>query len=188
MSELYKKVENFVRESFGNKHGMIHFERTVYWIKQLNPDADEALLIAGIAHDIERAFRKRGGDQERRAKELGYTHIEFLRHHEEEGARIIGEFLEKNSADKDLIDRVKMLVSRHEEGGKSDDLNILKDADSISYFENNISHFLEHRIHEGGKENVRKKFEWTYSKITSKRAKEIVRPWYEKAMKDIENK
>lgn len=184
MSELYDKVESFVRESFGNKHGMVHFERTVYWIRHLKPDADEALLIAGIAHDIERAFRTSGGDQDKRSKEIGYHHVDFFRHHEEEGARIIGKFLEEHGADKDLIYRVKMLVSRHEEGGNSDQ-NLLKDADSISFFENNISHFLENKIHEAGKENIKKKFEWMYSRMSSKEAKEIVRPWYEKAMDDL---
>ena len=34
---------------------MLHFDRTVYWLQQLRPDADGALLIAAISHDIERA-------------------------------------------------------------------------------------------------------------------------------------
>ncbi len=185
--ELYEKVENFVRNAFGTRFGMDHFKRTVYWIKKLDPDADEALRIAAIAHDIERAFSPLGPDQGKREKEMGFHHIEYLRHHQEEGAKIIGSFLDKNGADKQLIDRVKMLISRHEEGGNRDQ-NLLKDADSISFFENNISFFLEHKIHQAGKENVRKKFEWMYQRITSDKAKKIVKPFYEKAMNDIRNR
>ena len=185
MMKLYQKVEQFVRETFKNKHGMVHFERTVYWIKQLRPNADEALLIAGISHDIERGFRTSGGDQEKKAKEIGYHHVDFFMYHEEEGARIIGEFLEKEGADKDIIERVKMLISKHEEGG-NEDQNLLKDADSISFFENNIPHFLENKIHEAGKENMKKKFDWMYERITSEKAKEIVKLWYENAIRSIE--
>ncbi len=182
--ELYKKVKCFVRNAFGKRFGMVHFERTAYWIKKLEPDADEALWIAAIAHDIERAFRPSGGEQTIREKETGYHHIDYLRHHQEEGAKIIESFLAQNGADQKLIDLVKMLISRHEEGGTRDQ-NLLKDADSISFFENNISYFLEHKIHEAGKENVVEKFKWMYQRITSKKAKKIAEPYYEKAMKDI---
>ena len=60
MLNLYKKVEKFVIDSFtkaGRTKDIIHLERTVYWIKKIKPGADKALLSAGIAHDIERAFR-----------------------------------------------------------------------------------------------------------------------------------
>lgn len=58
---LFNKVRDFVKESFNNDAQMLHFDRTVHWLKQLNPDVDEALLIAGIGHDIERAFKKERG-------------------------------------------------------------------------------------------------------------------------------
>jgi len=87
MLVLYEKAEQFVDESYKGKHGMIHFKRTVYWVKQLKPDADEAMLIAAIAHDIERAFRKEGDPQMQRMKASGMKDEEFLRYHQEKGAR-----------------------------------------------------------------------------------------------------
>ena len=56
--DLYKKVEQFVQESFieANKIETKHAARTVFWVKKLYPEADQALLIAAIAHDIERAL------------------------------------------------------------------------------------------------------------------------------------
>jgi len=184
--ELYKKAEQFVIDSFNkaDKHGQIkHFLRTVHWIKVLKSDVDVALLISAVAHDIERAYRQK--DILEKKTSAGYTNVEFFRPHEERGAEIIADFLKQQSATAEIIERVKMLVSRHEEGG-NDDQNLLKDADSISFFENNISLFLTKHVQEVGKEKVRKKFDWMYNRITSKKAKQITRPWYEGAIKNLD--
>src|SRR5680860_1625205 len=57
---LYQQAEKFVQESFLKSSGKKskHSERTVFWMKKNYPKADEAMLIAAIAHDIERAFRE----------------------------------------------------------------------------------------------------------------------------------
>jgi len=187
MSELYDKTEQFVKDSFTNKgktHQIKHFLRTAYWIKQLKPDADESLLVSAVAHDIERAFRQK--DVLEKKHSAGFTDKEFLRPHEERGAKIIGKFLEKQGAKKELIERVKMLVSRHEEGG-NEDQDLLKDADSVSFFENNVQLFLRDKVNEVGKEKVKQKFDWMYNRISSEKAKQIVKAWYEKAIKDLES-
>lgn len=182
MPELFEKVRKFVDKSYNGK--TVHFERTVYWIRQLKPKADGALLIAGLAHDIERAFRE-DWMWELPVKR-GFRDSVFLRHHQERGAKIIGEFLKKEGADRRLIERVKMLVSRHEEGG-NDDQNVLKDADSISMLENNVKNFIKRYVPAMGKEIAEEKFDWMYNRITSKKAKRIAKPWYEKAIKKLES-
>jgi|SRR3989344_6473334 len=184
MGNFFSKVEQFVKESFtkiGQESQIKHFERTVYWIKKLNPKCDEALLISAIAHDIERAYRTK--EQHEKITGVGFTHTEFFRPHEEKGAEIIAEFLKKEKANQTLIQKVKMLISRHEEGG-NEEQNLLKDADSLSFFENNIPSFLK-KVKEQGKENIRKKFDWMFERITSQNAKKIAKPWYEKAIKDL---
>jgi len=185
MGELFDKVEKFVKESFiklGQEIQLKHFERTVYWIKELNPKADEALIISAIAHDIERAFRSK--DMLQRRAEAKFTDIKFIRPHEEKGAEIIADFLKKERADLKVIEKVKMLISRHEEGG-NDEQNMLKDADSISFFENNIPSFLK-KVQEDGKENTRQKFDFMYNRITLKKAKDLAKPFYDKAVKELE--
>lgn len=185
MTELFNEVKQFVKESFekcGFREQIKHLERTVYWVKRLKPDADEALLIAAFAHDIQTAFR-----WEELQKEIYKTKFvdkERLKKHQEEGARIIGEFLEKQGANPEIINRVKMLISKHEEGG-NEDQTLLKDADSISFFENNIEMFLK-RAKDVGKEKIRQKFDWMYNRITSEEAKNIVKLWYQKAINDLE--
>ena len=185
MLELYKKVEQFVVQSFEKKVDIEHSKRTVYWVKQLKPDADEALLIAGIGHDIDRAFRKPQALGMPKLQASGFTDKEFLRRHQDNSARIVAEFLEKQKASQEMIDRVKMLVSKHEEGG-NDAQDVLKDADSVSHFENCVELFLTEAVEEVGKDKVRQKFDWMYNRITSEKAKQITKPWYEKAIKDLE--
>ena len=105
-TKYYDKVEKFVIDAFqktGQENQIVHFKRTVYWVKKLNPKADEALLISSIAHDIERGFRSK--ETLEKHKKGGYTDNNFLRSHEEKGAEIIAEFLRKQGADKKLIDR-----------------------------------------------------------------------------------
>ncbi len=186
MSDLYDKVERFVEESYKGKFGMIHFKRTVYWIKELKPNADEAMLIAAIAHDIERAFRTEESQQVQRMKTVGMKDEEFLQYHQEKGAEIAGEFLVKNNATNKLVERVKMLISKHEVGG-NEDQNILKDADSVSFFENNVEHFLKEHVKKLSKEKVKEKFDWMFNRITSKKAKEIAKPWYNKAINQLKD-
>jgi len=182
---IYNKAEQFVFDSFNKaeKHSQIkHFIQTVHWLKVLSPEADEALLVAAIAHDIERAFRQK--DVLEKKASVGFTSVEFYRPHEERGAEIIADFLKHQNVDDGFIERVKMLVSRHEEGG-NDDQNLLKDADSVSFFEINIPLFLEKKTLEIGKEKVKDKFDWMFNRITSEKAKQIAQPMYEKAISDL---
>ncbi len=177
MSKIYDKVKKWLEQN-AKPQQMVHFERTAYWVKQLRPDADEAMLTAALAHDVERVFSRR-----KHQKIAGNLHMpDYLEKHQEDGAKIIGEFLKSNGADDSTIERVKILVAKHEEGG-TDDQNVIMDADSISFFENNINHFLEDLIKVYGQERVREKFSWMYNRMSSNRAKEITKEWYDRAMR-----
>lgn len=180
--DLYKKTEKFVEDSFG-KSGMTHFRRAVFWVRKLYPEAGEELLIAAISHDIERAFRKDEFDQIGNC-EKGFLDEERLRHHQEEGAEIVFDFLIREGADEDLAKRVRRLVEKHEEGGDREQ-NILKDADSISFFENNIEYFVKDKVNETSRERVKEKFDWMFNRITSVEAKAISKKWYDEAMKKL---
>ena len=184
MTELYQKVEQFVIDSFakaGKARGIKHLKRTVYWVQQLKSDADEALLIAAVAHDIERAFRKHNYGKK---FQKGFRTNEHLIYHQEKGAEIIADFLRKKNADKKLIERIKKLISKHEVGG-NDDQEILKDADSVSFFENNVDRFVVNLAPEVGRENVKDKFDWMFNKISNEKAKQIALPWYKEAIKRL---
>lgn len=183
MTKLYKKVEQFVKESFdkaGKEASVEHFIRTAYWITVLKPNTDEALLISGVAHDIERAFN---GDWVK-----GSTDPDILNKHQNLSAEKIAEFLKSLKAESVLIDRVKMLVSHHEDGGNNDQ-NILKDADCISYFENQaLRHAVEWQKNGKSIKDIKKKFDYTFDKITSPKARKIAKPMYDNAIKKLYGK
>lgn len=183
----YKLAQQFVIDTFtkAGKEGSIkHFERTVHWMKILKPKADEALLIAAISHDIERGFKK---DAFNNIKTLdkGFQNEKYLKQHQNESSRIIGKYLKEIGAEESLITRVKYLVAYHEIGGDTDQ-NSLKDADSISFLENNAEHFIRTMIKTAGKDNVQGKIDWMFNRITSEEAKKICKPWYEKAIEILE--
>lgn len=184
----YKKTKKFVEESFAKrgKIRMVHYSRTVFWVQKLYSKADEALLTAAVAHDIERAFRNTAIDIVKKSKD-GFLDEKHLNLHQEKGANLIADFLDKEGADKKFIKKVYVLISKHEVGGNKEQ-NILKDADSISFFENNIDNFIEKDAVRVGKEKVRIKFDWMFDRITSDEAKKIARPWYEKGLKLLASK
>ena len=184
---LYEKVEGIVTERFiqaDKEPVLLHSRRTVYWLLQLKPDADEVLKIAALAHDIERAsppvLEPMVG-----ASAKGWLDPEFLRRHSEKGARIIGELMDGLKADPGTIEQVKLLVAGHEFAG-TEAQNVLKDADSVSFFENNVGKFVQLNAKKFGKKKVRAKFEWMYGRITSETAKQIVAPWYHRALEQLD--
>lgn len=178
---MLDKVKQFVNESFGkgvNEKGSEHFEQTIYWTRQLKPDADEPILIAAYAHDIARAFRKENSEETFQNKE--FDDLEILKEHQEEGARIMADFLRKEGYDESSIKRVYDMILHHEEGG-DEESNLIKDADSISYLETNA---VKHTklINNLGKDKIKNKIDWMYNRISSDKAKELAKPLYEKVL------
>lgn len=185
MTELFNSTREFVERSFKNDPvQMRHFDRTVYWLQELKPDADEAFLIAALGHDLERAFRDKDEDDKHKAAK-GFKDPEFLKYHQEKSAEILADFLKKEGAAKAFIKRVIHLVSRHEVGGDADQ-NLLKDADSLSFLENNAERFLE-RLDKVGYDKIKEKFDWMYERITDPRAKEIGKPFYEQMLRQLDS-
>lgn len=180
MIDLLELTKKFVDEAFGKKKP--HYERTLYWLLQIKPDADLALQIAAYSHDIERAFNKIKKDR----TYLIYSDPNDLIKHQIEGGNIMREFILKNTANKDLANKVKDLISKHETGG-NDEQNILKDADSISYLEINAPRHVE-LLGEIPYSEIIEKFNWMYNRISTKKGKETAQPIYEKALSLLEAK
>ena len=182
MTNFYQEVEKFIKQETG---GSRHLERTVFWLKKLCPEADEALLISAISHDAERIYRAKDYDKVS-GQAKGYQSAEHLSYHQETGAKIMAEFLQTKGAGKELIARVVHLISKHEVGG-DDEQNLLKDADSLSFLENNIDIFLSEQIKKMGKAKVLTKFTWMFERITSPIAKDLARPYFEDAIRRLNN-
>lgn len=175
---MFNKVKKFIDESFGKEDK--HLERTIYWLKKIEPNVDEPMLIAAYAHDIARASRKKGPIDFFKDKELDDK--KYIEEHQKNGAKIIKKFLSKEGYDKESIDRVYKMVRFHEVGGEPE-ADLIKDADSLSYLEVNAVKQIYKFIKPLGKDKIKRKIDWMYDRITSGKAKELAKPYYKKAIK-----
>ncbi len=184
---MLEKVKQFVKESFdkcATGKSVEHFERTVYWVQQLKPDSDEAILIAAYAHDIARAFRNTNSEQTFQTRELNDP--EILEEHQKEGAKIMNEFLQKEGFKKNKIERIANMILKHEIGG-DEESDLIKDADSISYLEINAPKHAKKLVAPLGKDKVERKIRWMFERISSENAKRIAEPFYKNAIEMLES-
>ena len=142
----------------------IHSENTLDWLLKLDPEADQALQIAALAHDIDRAVE---AQKVRRADFSDYN--AFKAAHAHNGARILRVILNRCGVAKSIADEACRLVILHEVGGdpRSD---MLKDADSISYFEVNLPLYYQRE----GREKTIRRCNWGYRRLSA-RMKEVVK-------------
>ncbi|MDD5340941.1 MAG: DUF4202 family protein [Patescibacteria group bacterium] len=113
-----------------------HLHSVWQWVLKLKPGANIALQLAALGHDIDRSI------EERRIKKQDFaTYDEYKEEHALLSAQIMCEILRKYNFDESTIVKVKHLIENHEVGG-SGDIEILKEADSVAFF-NNLPHYLE---------------------------------------------
>jgi kynurenine formamidase len=108
-----------------------HLERTLDWAVELDPRASEAVRIAAITHDIERAFpdREAGWDSAGSWDDPVYN-----RWHQDRCADMVTGWLREQDAEPALVDEVDGLVRNHEDGGWPE-ADLVQAADSVSFLE-----------------------------------------------------
>ena len=133
---LKKKIEDIIKKS-SVLEDQLHSKNTMKWLLKLKPNADEALKIAALGHAIERAI------EERKIKRSDYkTYDTFKDAHALNSAKIIVEIMEDCKISQELIDDVYFLVRHHESGGDSR-VNVLRDADTMSFFDVNLQFYFK---------------------------------------------
>jgi len=149
-----KKIEEIIKKSPVSEDP-IHSKNTLEWLLKLKPDADEALKIAALGHDIERAI------EERKVRREDYKNYdEFKDAHASNSAKDLTEIMEPCNISKKIADDIFFLVCHHETGG-SERVDILRDADSISFFQVNLpDYFIRNSV-----EETRKRYLWGYRKL-----------------------
>ncbi len=159
---LKQKIEEVIKGS-SVPEDPVHSKNTLEWLLKLMPDASESLKIAALGHDIERAIEKR------KVRRQDYKDYDaFKDAHALNSANNLAEIMRAYDIDKKMIDDVFFLVRHHETGG-TDRVDILKDADSISYFDVNLPHyFVRNNL-----EETKRRCLWGYKRL-SDRGKKIV--------------
>jgi len=146
-----------------------HAENTLEWLLRLSSNADQALQIAALAHDIDRAI------EEGRVRRTDYNDYDvFKAAHARNGAKILRVILDKCDTARSIADEACRLVRLHEIGGdlRSD---LLKYADSISYFEVNMPLYYQRE----GWEETKRRCIWGYRRLSSRMKKIVERITYE---------
>ncbi len=133
----------------------IHSKNTLEWLLKLKPDADEALRVAALGHDIERAI------EERKVRRKDYkSYDEFKDAHALNSAKIMVEIMKECNISKKLADDVSYLVRHHESGGDKR-MDVLRDADSISFLHVNLPYYFARN----SVEETKKSCLWGYRKL-----------------------
>ncbi len=156
----FEKIKNYLLKIISNSslpEDLPHAKNTLDWVLKIYPEADISLKISAIGHDIERALPGRI------KREHFKTYDEFKKMHAIRSAQILKSILSTFSLPKFIIEDIFLLVKNHEHGGdfKSD---ILKDADSLSFFDVNIKFFYERE----GFENTLKRAEWGFKRLSER--------------------
>ena len=147
----------------------IHAENTLKWLLFFEPDADDALQISAIGHDIERAM------EHIKVRREDYPDYDsFKSAHAKNSARVLTEIMNEMGLGKDIIDDVNYLVSHHEVGGDKR-ADLLRDVDSLSFFDVNLPHFY----HREGFHNALQRCIYGYKRISPARRKWIQGLFYE---------
>jgi hypothetical protein len=167
------------------QHNAVHLLKAEEWLLRLEPTATEALVLAALTHDMERAFP--GPDSPRMDLSRGVDDPIYNRAHAERSARIVSAFLREHGASAALIDEVAALVRAHEEGGWPA-ADLVQAADSLSFLDVNVDLFLSWiptRRNGWTRELVRAKFDWMYERIRVPAARALAQPLYEAALRKV---
>ena len=93
------------------------------------------MKIAALGHDIERAI-----EEQKVIRKDYISYDDFKKAHALNSAEILKEMMVECNVKKELIDDVFFLVSSHETGGNRR-VDVLRDADTISFFHVNLPYY-----------------------------------------------
>lgn len=173
-SALVEQARRWVVENY--PYNRDHLLRALEWLDHLAPGAREAVRLATLTHDMERAFP---GPDSPVMESLDDPVYEQL--HSERSARIVTEWLMSHGASEQLTREVAALIVAHEVGGNHE-ADLVQAADRLSFLDTNVDLFLG--FVESGRfsiDEVRTKFEHSYNRIRVPDAKALALPLYERA-------
>jgi hypothetical protein len=173
-SGLIEKARRWVVENY--PYNRDHLLCALEWLDRLAPGAREAVRLAALTHDMERAFP---GPDSPLMTSLDDPVYERL--HSERSARIVSAWLRGQGAADELVRDVEGLILAHEVGG-SPDADLVQAADRLSFLDTNVDLFLGFvRSGRFSIADVRTKFAHSYDRIQVPHAKALARPLYEEA-------
>ncbi len=135
------------------------------WTLRLDPGAPAAVQLAALLHDVERLASEADARIEHRAAD----YRAFKDAHAREGARIAGELLAHAGVPAELAAEVCRLVASHERPGEQPALQLLNDADALSFFSLNSAGYLAYF----GPEQTERKVAYTLGRMSGAARREL---------------
>jgi kynurenine formamidase len=136
VSELLARATDWMAERHPHFR---HMQRTLDWALVLDPAAPEAVRIAAVTHDAERAYPDRAAGWD---SAVSWGDPEYNRWHQERCAEIVGRWLREQDAPPELTGAVERLVGAHEVGGWPE-ADVVQAADSLSFLETMVGVLAE---------------------------------------------
>lgn len=134
-----------------------HTLDTWQWALRLRPDARLAVQIAALFHDIERL----ASEADARVEHHAADYQEFKDAHAAEGARMAARALAGAELPPEERARALDLIAGHERPGGDPDLDLLNDADALSFFSLNSGGFMNYF----GPDHTRRKIAYTLGRL-----------------------
>ena len=171
---LIDRARVWVEENY--PYNRTHLVQSLEWLDRIAPGAPEAVRLATLTHDMERAF---GGPD---AIPIVMNDRDYEKAHSERSARIVGEWLAGNGAAPELVADVAALIRVHEWGGWPE-ADLVQAADSLSFLETNVDLMIGF-VKSGrySKDDISAKIDGMYERISVPAAKALAQPLWRDAM------
>ncbi len=176
ITQLKETLEDIMRPTKERVHG----QETLDWLLKIEPGVDWQLEIAAFAHDIERAVPYIVGMTPKSpSTENGVTYDDYKKAHAQRSAELVRHIMLAQGFEEKDIARVTNAIALHEVGGDADS-DLVRDADSIRWFDVGYKKYIESY----GVEGACEKGWWMYNRATTSSKKLIDSLEFDKTVKD----
>lgn len=134
-----------------------HALDTWQWMLRIEPHASLGAQCAALFHDIERLE----SEADKRIEHLAPDYQAFKDAHAKKGATRAEQVLRDAGIDAPTAERAAEIVASHERRGSDPDVDLLNDADGLSFFSLNSSGYADYY----GPEQTRRKVAYTLARI-----------------------
>jgi hypothetical protein len=141
------------------KADLDHAIDTWQWMLRLDPSASLVAQLAALFHDIERLE----SEADARIEQHAPDYQAFKNEHARRGGERAEAVLSETGFRREVAAQVRDLIARHERRGAGGDLDLLNDADALSFFSLNSSGYIDYFGHE----QTRKKIRYTLGRLGS---------------------
>lgn len=135
-----------------------HAIDTWQWMLRVRPAASLEAQIAALFHDVERLE----SEADRRVEHRASDYQAFKDAHASRGGEVSYSVLRGAGVEASLAARVRELVALHERRGYNSEIDLLNDADALSFLSLNSSGYLDYF----GPEQTRRKLAYTVARMS----------------------